>query len=155
MKEPLIKTLSKRTLLAVAFILVGYAAVLGYVAIETERDVQFWPPKIGPKPPSANIVRMGELKSDLGKLKSDLAEIKTILNNELVSLNARLADARNNMAQGGSIGGRGNYEWRQNVRSYERDIHDIQDDVISRFRKLESGLKSLSKNCIDFGPINE
>jgi hypothetical protein len=155
MKEPLIKTLSKRTLFAVAFILVGYVAVLGYVAIETERDVQFWPPRIGPKPSSADAIHMTELKFELDKLRSDVAEVKTILNNELVSLNARLADARKNMAEGGSIGGRDNYEWRQNIRSYEKDIHDIQDDVISRFRKLEYALKSLGKSCIDFGPINE
>ena len=38
----------KWILTAITFILVSYAGVLGYVAINTERDVQFWPPRIGP-----------------------------------------------------------------------------------------------------------
>jgi hypothetical protein len=148
MKQLLTKLFSVRSLTAIAVILIGYTGVLGYVADETDRDVQFWPPYIGPDPKSLAVNHMGELESDM-------AEIRTILDNELVSLNARLADARTNMAEGGGVGGRGSLEWRQNVRSYEKDIRKIQVDVISRIRKLESGLDALGKSCTNLGPVNE
>jgi hypothetical protein len=144
----MMKTIPKWTLIAITLIFVSYACVLGYVAIETERDVQFWPPRIGPVPKPDPLVNIGELKSDL-------TEINTILSQELVSMNAKLADARTNMAAGSSVGGQSSYEWRQNVRSYEKDIYRIEDDVISRMRTLENKLESLMKSCVDPGLIDE
>jgi hypothetical protein len=70
-------------------------------------------------------------------------------------MNAKLADARTNMAAGSSVGGQSSYEWRQNVRSYEKDIYRIQDDVISRMRSLENQLESVKKSCTDPGLVNE
>jgi hypothetical protein len=136
------KTFARLILAAAAFILVGYTGVMGYVAVNTERDVQFWPPRIGPVPQSAAVVDM----SDLG---SELSEIKAILNDELVALNARLAEARKNMAAQKSVGGVSNYEWRQNVRSYESDVHDVEDELISRINKLERKMESVNRNCLD------
>lgn len=141
------KTIPKWTLIAITFIFVSYACVLGYVAIETERDVQFWPPRIGPVPKPDPLVNIDDLKTDL-------TEISTIISKELVAMNAKLADARTNMAAGSSVGGRSSYEWRQNVRSYEKDIYRIQDDVISRMRSLENELESLKKSCTDPGLVN-
>jgi len=136
------KRFAKLILAAAVFILVGYTGVMGYVAVNTERDVQFWPPRIGPVPQSAAVVDM----SDLG---SELSEIKAILNDELVALNARLAEARKNMAAQKSVGGVSNYEWRQNVRSYESDVHDVEDELISRINKLERKMESVNRNCLD------
>jgi len=136
------KRFAKLILAAAVFILVGYTGVMGYVAVNTERDVQFWPPRIGPVPQSAAVV-------DMGDLASELTEIKAILNNELVALNARLAEARKNMAADKSVGGVSNYEWRQNVRSYEKDVHNVEDELISRINKLDREMESVRKSCID------
>ena len=136
------KTLPKWTLVAITFILVSYACVLGYVAISTERDVQIWPPRIGDVPKSNPLVNIDELRADL-------KEIGTIIGNELTSKNAKVAEARTNMAAGGSVGGKSSYEWRQNIRDYEKDIYRIEDNVISRMRALEKELESLKKSCVD------
>jgi hypothetical protein len=142
MKDLLIKTLSIRVLIAITFILVGYAGVLGYVASETERDVQFWPPKIGSVPQAVTVPYMGGLEADL-------LAIKTILNDELVSLNSRLANARDKMAEESSVGGQDSFAWRQNVRSYEKEHDRIKNEILSRIRKVSRNLDSVKKSCND------
>jgi hypothetical protein len=142
MKDLLIKTLSIRVLIAITFTLVGYAGVLGYVASETERDVQFWPPKIGSVPQAVTVPYMGGLEADL-------LAIKTILNDELVSLNSRLANARDKMAEESSVGGQDSFAWRQNVRSYEKEHDRIKNEILSRIRKVSRNLDSVKKSCND------
>ena len=144
MKEIMMRILSKRTFSAIIFISIGYACVLGYVASTTDREVQFFPPRIGPDVKASAVVHMGGLEAEL-------SEVKTILDGELVALNARLAEARTNMAAGSSVGGQGSYEWRQNVRSYEKDLRDIRVKVVSRVQKLENSLASVRKSCADLG----
>jgi hypothetical protein len=136
------KTLPKWTLIAITFILVSYACVLGYVAISTERDVQFWPPRIG------DVTRPNPL-INIGELRADLTEIGTIISIELASKNVKIAEARTNMAAEGNVGGKSRYEWRQNIRDYEKDVYRIEDNIISRMRALEKELESLQKSCVD------
>jgi hypothetical protein len=136
------KTLPKWTLIAITFILVSYACVLGYVAISTDRDVQFWPPRIG------DVTRPNPL-TNIVDLRADLTQISTMIGIELASKNAKVAEARTNMAAGGSAGGKSSYEWRQNIRDYEKDIYRIEDNIVSRMRALEKEMESLQKSCLD------
>jgi hypothetical protein len=143
-----IKTLSTRAFTAVTFILIGYAAVLGYVATTTERDVNFFPPHIGPLPKAAAVIQMGVLKDDL-------AAIRATLDNELVVLNSKLIEARTNMGTGRTIDGIDTYEWRKNVRSYGKDVDELEDGIIARIKNLERNMSSFEKSCTALGLVKQ
>lgn len=148
MKGLRIGTLVKWIFRSITLVLISYAGVLGYISVETDRDVQFWPPKIGPEPRSIAI-------NTLGELQSDLTEIKTILSDELVRLNSKLADARTKMADRGTIGGYDTYEWRANVRGYEKDIAETWEDLTTRIKNLEKRIIPLRRTCASLGQVSD
>ena len=149
MDKILIQKLPKWALTAISFIIIGYVGVFGYVAVKTERDVEFWPPKIGPGPKSAAV-------KQIDGLQPKLIEIKTVLEKELIVLNSRLAEARSNMAEGHNSFGKYNRgEWQDNVSGYERDIKEIQEKLVSKIAALEEKILSLRKSFIELGLIDD
>lgn len=139
----IITSIHKWVLSTIALIIVGYVGVLGYVAVKTERDVVFWPPKIGPGPKTAAIKEIKDLKVQISTIMESLiVEQKT--------LNKRLSDARTSMAT--VAGGYASYstsEWKENIRGYEKNIEEFDKKYIQEMKKLENEIKRIEKRLVD------
>ena len=122
-------------LTAVTLILVSYVGVLGGVAILSERDVEFWPPKIGPGPKS-------KLVDEFRETRVELIRVIFALESQLGLLNERLNDARKYRADTYEDEGSESDIWQKTVGDLKNDIEKYEEKLIKRVDMLEKYISS-------------
>ncbi|MEN5243917.1 hypothetical protein [Pseudomonas atacamensis] len=130
------KRIPAKVLSAVLILLAVYVGVLGAVAVWTERDVEFWPPKIGPGPKSRMVDEFKEARLDLKQMKFGAES-------EIAVLSQKLNDARTKQAESYANNFSDSLAWEKVAKSLEGDIKRKESILLSRFDGFDSYIKSL------------
>ena len=126
------------TLLSISII--SYVFAMSAVAIMTERDVSFLPPKIGPGPKQAIVEELGSIRNEIKLLNSEFKlQIETV--------NVNLAEARKQSAitrQNHSV--LVYLQWDDVVKEYEDDRKKINEIYIGNLKKLDDRILGIEEN---------
>jgi len=118
-------------------ITLGYAGVLGGVAILSERDVTFWPPTIGPGPKSKIVDEFRRFSTDLDKDISELLTQRKQLSDNLQIARSSMAKAKSYMNISES------YIWEKNAQDIQSEIKDIDKALILKIEGAKIELRNI------------
>ena len=135
--ETMVNRLPKWVLTMISITMLGYAGVLGGVAILSERDVKFWPPEIGPGPKSKMVDELKRFGSDLDKNISELLTQRKLLSDNLQI-------ARSNMAKAMSLVNISESNiWKDNAENIQTEIKEIDRELILKIENAKIELRLL------------
>lgn len=133
--ESIVSRLPIWVLATATITVLGYAGVLGCVAILSERDVTFWPPTIGPGPKSKMVDEFKRFGSDLDK---DISEL--LIQRKQLSENLQIA--RSSMAKAMSyVSVSESRIWEQNADKIQAEIKDIDKALILKIENAKSEVR--------------
>jgi hypothetical protein len=115
-------------LTTIAFVFVSYIGVLGAVAIFSERDVEFFPPKIGSGPKT-------KLVGEFSEMRKDIKVINKLIESHITSLYTQLNDARAKESSATTSYEKINWQVNQ---------FDIQEDIIKYENKISSEINGFT-----------
>ena len=146
--KELIRALPKSVLSLTIIAVIVYLFSFSAVAVLTERNVEFFPPKIGPGPKSALI-------DEAVNIKKEIAHLRATFSDELVNLNQRLADSRSKKAQAMAQFSTSTYDWEQNERGYESQIDYFNNNYIKSLENIENKIETLKDELRQNNMINK
>ncbi|MBO0216186.1 hypothetical protein J0676_22065 [Vibrio sp. Vb2880] len=126
-------------LTAISFVFVAYIGILGGVAILTERDVEFFPPKIGSGPKT-------KLVNEFSELRKDVKNIDTLLEVHIKDLYVHLNAARKAKAETKDFGR--NVDLAVYISSLQRDIEKYEVEMQKEIDSLEELVKKTENRLL-------
>lgn len=124
--ESIVSRLPQWVLALITITILGYAGVLGGVAIFTERDVKFWPPEIGPGPKSKMVDEFKRFGADLDKNVDELLAQRKLLSENLQVARSSMANAKARTSISESL------SWESSAEKIQDEIKVIDNRLISK-----------------------
>lgn len=135
--ESISNRLPQWALTLIAITLLGYAGVLGGVAILSERDVKFWPPEIGPGPKSKMVEELKRFNTDIDKSIDELLNQRKKLSENLQVARSGMANAR---AQSRILEAT---TWKDNADKIQDEIKSIDDRLIPKMEDAKIEIRQV------------
>ncbi|MCE1055907.1 hypothetical protein [Pseudomonas alloputida] len=135
--DSVVSRLPQWVLALVTVTILGYAGVLGGVAIFTERDVKFWPPEIGPGPKSKVVEELRRFSADLDKDISELLDQRKRLSDNLQTARSSMAKARSFAGISEAL------SWEGSAEKLEAEIQAIDKILISKIQTAKDEVKRI------------
>lgn len=130
----LIENVPKWFLLTVLALLIGWFGGLSYVAFFTNRNVEFWPPKVGTDK---------QLLAEIQLLSQEARQLQAKHDTHLVYLRSQLANVRERAASEKSFSLSRPEGYEEASRSYEKEINEYERRYSADLKILISKVNSL------------
>lgn len=124
--ESIFSRLPQWALALITITVLGYAGVLGGVAILTERDVKFWPPEVGPGPKSKMVEEFKRFGADLDKNIDELLFQRKLLSENLQVARSSMAKAKARTSISEAM------SWENSAEKIQDEIKVIDSRLISK-----------------------
>lgn len=119
--------LPKWALTAICLVIVCYIGMWGAVAIFSERDVEFFPPKIGSGPKTKLVIEFSEMRKDI-------KEINKLMDSHIDKLYDQLNEARNKESTAKNTSD--SINWQTNQYDIQRDIEKYEKEISQEIKDL-------------------
>lgn len=119
-------------LTTISFVFVSYIGVLGAVAIFSERDVEFFPPKIGSGPKT-------KLVNEFRDMRSDIKKIDGLMQSHISNLYKQLNEAR--LKKSSEDETLKSIDWSININHIESDIEKYEEKIYKEINDLSVLIK--------------
>lgn len=133
--DSVVSRLPQWVLALVTITILGYAGVLGGVAIFSERDVKFWPPEIGPGPKSKIVDELRRLCTDLDKDISELLAQRKQFSENLQTARSSAARARSYVNLSEAL------SWEATAEKLEAEISIIDKVLTSKIETAKAEIR--------------
>lgn len=137
--ESIFSRLPQWVLALITITVLGYAGVLGGVAIFTERDVKFWPPEIGPGPKSKMVEEFKRFGADLDKNIDGLLIQRKLLSENLQVARSSMANAKARISISESM------SWESSADKIQDEIKAIDNRLISKVEEAKAEVRRVEE----------